>query len=603
MNRRDFLECAVTALVPVPRLQAQSSRTALAPRTIRRVRPGDAGWPSAATWNELRAQVAGRLLTLESPLRGCEQRPAPSSCVDVLQQLNNPYYLGDEPALTQTSGWLKAWTSVPSVYAVSAQTTADVVAAVNFARQHRLRLVVKGGGDSYQGTSCAPDSLLIWTRGMNEIELHSAFTAVGDRSGHTQPAVSIGAGAIWMHVYNRVTTVAGRYVQGGGCTTVGVAGLIQSGGFGSFSKRFGLAAAGLLEAEVVTAEGAVRVVSSSSDPDLFWALKGGGGGSFGVVTRVTLRTHDLPTFVGGTFGVLRAPSDAAYRELVSRLIAFYRQRLFTPHWGEQIRFRRDNAVDIRMTFSGLGQEEAEATWRPLLEWLGSSPRGYQWLEPWTIIALPARRFWDPAFFKDQAPQFVSFDRRTDAPPGNMMWAGDQEEAGQFLYAYRSTWLAESLLSDGNQNALVEAIVAASRHWDLSLHFNKGLAGARPEERAEARNTPINPAAVDAFALAIVAGHGPPAYMGMPGGLPDEGVASDAALRIGLAMDALMAVVDRPASYVAESNFFERNWSEACWGSNFPRLAAVKKRYDPDGLFVVHNGVGSDDWTDDGFRRR
>jgi FAD/FMN-containing dehydrogenase len=92
-------------------------------------------------------------------------------------------------------------------------------------------------------------------------------------------------------------------------------------------------------------------------------------------------------------------------------------------------------------------------------------------------------------------------------------------------------------------------------------------------------------------------------MGMPGGLPDEGVASDAALRIGLAMDALMAVVDRPASYVAESNFFERNWSEACWGSNFPRLAAVKKRYDPDGLFVVHNGVGSDDWTDDGFRRR
>ena len=301
--------------------------------------------------------------------------------------------------------------------------------------------------------------------------------------------------------------------------------------------------------------------------------------------------------------MIRAQSDAAYRELVSQLVSFYRQRLFTPYWGEQIRFRRDNTVDIQMTFSGLGQEEAEATWRPLLEWLENSPPVYQWLEPWTVRALPARRFWDPAFFKEAAPQLVSFDRRPDARPENMMWAGDQEEAGQLLYAYRSTWLSESLLSDGHQNALVEAIVAASRHWDVSLHFNKGLAGARPEERAEARNTPINPAAVDAFALAIVAGHGPPAYMGMPGGLPDEGVASDAALRIGLAMDALMAVVDRPASYVAESNFFERNWSEAFWGSNFPRLAAVKKRYDPDGLFVVHNGVGSDDWTDDGFRRR
>jgi FAD/FMN-containing dehydrogenase len=295
---------------------------------------------------------------------------------------------------------LNAWTSVPSVYAVSAQTTADVVAAVNFARQHRLRLVVKGGGHSYQGTSCAPDSLLIWTRGMNEVELHSAFTAFGCASERAEPAVSIGAGAIWMHVYKHVTTAAGRYVQGGGCATVGVAGLLQSGGFGSFSKRFGLAAASLLEAEIVTADGAVRVVSACSDPDLFWALKGGGGGSFGVVTRVTLRTHDLPTWVGGAFGVLRAQSDAAYREPVSRLIAFYRQRLFTPHWGEQIRFRRDNAVDIRMTFSGLGQEDAEATWRPLLEWLGSSPRGFQWLELLTIRALPARRFWDPAFFNE-----------------------------------------------------------------------------------------------------------------------------------------------------------------------------------------------------------
>ena len=363
---------------------------------------------------------------------------------------------------------------------------------------------------------------------MNEVELHSAFTPFGCASERPEPAVSIGAGAIWMHVYNRVTTAAGRYVQGGGCATVGVAGLIQSGGFGSFSKRFGLAAAGLLEAEIVTADGAVRVVSACSDPDLFWALKGGGGGSFGVVTRMTLRTHDLPTWVGGAFGVIRAQSDAAYRELVSRLIAFYRQRLFTPHWGEQIRFRRDNAVDIRMTFSGLGQEEAEAAWQPLLEWLGSSPRGFQWLEPWTIRMLPARRFWDPAFFKEQAPQFVSFDSRTDAPPGNMMWAGDQEEAGQFLYAYRSTWLSESLLSDRHQKALVDAIVAASRHWTVALHFNKGLAGAPAEERAAARNTAINPAAVDAFALAIVAGHGPPAYRGMPGGRPDARVATDTA---------------------------------------------------------------------------
>lgn len=95
-----------------------------------------------------------------------------------------------------------------------------------------------------------------------------------------------------------VTTKAGAYVQGGGCTTVGVAGLVQSGGFGSFSKHYGTCAASLLEAEVVTADGKLRIANACTNPDLFWALKGGGGGTFGVVTKVTLRVHDLPEYAG-----------------------------------------------------------------------------------------------------------------------------------------------------------------------------------------------------------------------------------------------------------------------------------------------------------------
>lgn len=157
-----------------------------------------------------------------------------------------------------------------SVYAVAARTTADVVAAVNFARDNRLRLVVKGGGHSYLGTSSAPDSLLIWTRRMNAISLHGGFVGVRCAGQQPpQPAVTVGAGAIWMHTYNEVMTKAGRYVQGGGCLTVGVAGLIQSGGFGSFSKRYGLAAAGLLETKIVTADGAVRIANACTNPDLF----------------------------------------------------------------------------------------------------------------------------------------------------------------------------------------------------------------------------------------------------------------------------------------------------------------------------------------------
>src|SRR5262249_47735884 len=144
--------------------------------------------------------------------------------------LKNPYFLGDEVGLTQTLGWLDAWSSKPSVYAVAAHNTKDIVATVNFARQHNLRLVVKGGGHSYQGTSNAADSVLVWTRRMNAVSLHDAFIPTGC-DGPPQAAVTIEAGVIWGHVYDAVTTTAGRYVQGGGCMTVGVAGLIQSGGF------------------------------------------------------------------------------------------------------------------------------------------------------------------------------------------------------------------------------------------------------------------------------------------------------------------------------------------------------------------------------------
>ena len=109
----------------------------------------------------------GRLLEVESPLSLCVQRQRVQPARNTSLACRNPYYIGDHPALTQSSGYLDAWTSSPSAYASPADETTDVVAAVNFARERSLRLVVKGGGHSYLGTSNAPDSLLIWTRRMN----------------------------------------------------------------------------------------------------------------------------------------------------------------------------------------------------------------------------------------------------------------------------------------------------------------------------------------------------------------------------------------------------------------------------------------------------
>jgi hypothetical protein len=189
-------------------------------RTRRRVRPSDSAWPSAANWTKLKDDVGGNLIEVRSTFGSCATEPNGEACLDALKNISNPYWIGDQPALTQTSGWVDAWTSLPSAYAVAASTTADVVAAVNFARGHNLRLVVKGGGHSYQGTSSAPDSLLVWTRHMNSVVQHDAFVAQGCKGKQLpQPAVTVGAGAMWIDAYNAVTTRGGRYVQGGGCAT------------------------------------------------------------------------------------------------------------------------------------------------------------------------------------------------------------------------------------------------------------------------------------------------------------------------------------------------------------------------------------------------
>ena len=377
---------------------AQATPAAAAGPAASRVRPGDPEWPSAADWEQLNRDVGGRLIKVESPLAACIEAPESAACAQVFESLKNPYYLGDEVGLTQSLGWVDGWTSRPSVYAVAARTTDDVVAAVNFARENNLRLVVKGGGHSYQGTSNAADSLLIWTRQMNAITVHDAFVGTGcEGQSAPQPAVTVEAGAIWGQAYDAVTTKAGRYVQGGGCLTVGVAGLIQSGGFGSFSKAYGMAAASLLEAEIVTADGAVRIANACTHPDLFWAIKGGGGGSFGVVTKLTLRTHDLPEFFGVVLTTVQAASDDAFRRLIGRVIAFYGEALFNPNWGEQIAFRPGNVLDIAMAFQGLDQEQAEATWRPFFDWLAAAPQDFSIASGPTVLPAPARSFWDPQF--------------------------------------------------------------------------------------------------------------------------------------------------------------------------------------------------------------
>jgi FAD/FMN-containing dehydrogenase len=622
MDRRAFLKAMGSAAL-IPMMPGRL----LAATPASRVRPSDAAWPSKAAWKQLDETVGGNLLPVDFPLSILKTNPDSDAAKLLLKNVKNPYYIGDQAGLTETLGWVDAWSTQPSVYAVAARNAQDIAAAVQFARENNLRLAVKGGGHSYQGTSNAPESLLIWTRRMRDITMHDAFVPQGcDHTLKPQPAVTLGAGTIGIQAYDAVITKGGKYVQGGGCLTVGLAGLIQGGGFGSFSKHYGTAAASLLEAEVVTADGQIRIANACTNPDLFWALKGGGGGTFGVVSRLTVKAHDLPEYFGTVNFKITAASDDSYRRLIRQFVSFYRESLFNDHWGEQARLRPDNTFEIAMLSHGLDPEQPKKVWQPFLDGVKRS-NDYSVKWPVTIGSIPARHFWDAAWWKEHWPEVVlprngnpvhalvddvllhlisqpilELDDRPGARSNNVWWKGNTGECGWYIWAYESLWLPESLLESSSQERLADALFAASRHSGLDLHFNKGLAGAPPQAIAAARDTATNPAVLSAFALVIAADGQGPAYPGIPGHEPSVDQGRKAAQRIDRCLSELRAVSGETGAYVSESNYFEKGWQQAYWGSNYPRLTDIKRKYDPDGLFIVHNGVGSEQWSRDGFTK-
>jgi FAD/FMN-containing dehydrogenase len=315
------------------------------------------------------------------------------------------------------------------------------------------------------------------------------------------------------------------------------------------------------------------------------------------VTRVTLRTHDLPEHFGAAWGTIKASSDNAFRKLLVRFIDFYQARLFNPHWGEQVTIRPDNSLEISMVCHSLDSAQARNVWQPFFDWVKASPVDCALAASPGAGAWNARHWWDVAGNQSMIP-----DARPGAPSYHGWWKGDQGQVGVFLHGYDSLWLPASLLEESQRPRLAAVLFASSRHKGIQLHFNKGLSGATPETVAAARKTATNPAVCDAFALAIIADGEAPAYPGLGRPPIDLEAAHKDARQIDLAAAELRKLAPNAGSYVSESNYFNRSWQTAFWGENYARLRAIKAKCDPDGLFFVHHGVGSEDWSADGFTR-
>jgi FAD/FMN-containing dehydrogenase len=186
---------------------------------------------------------------------------------------------------------------------VRCRDAADAAAAVRFARQGGLDICVRGGGHNVAGRAVVDDAVMIDLAEMKGADVDPAARTVRAEGGLS-----------WGEL-NAATAAHGLAVTGGVISTTGIAGLTLGGGLGWLMGKYGLAADNVESIELVTADGEVLEVNAGSHPDLFWALRGGGG-NFGIATRFTYRLYPLETVVGG---LIIHPLDAA-----PGLLRFYR---------------------------------------------------------------------------------------------------------------------------------------------------------------------------------------------------------------------------------------------------------------------------------------
>ncbi|KAE8448784.1 hypothetical protein EG329_008786 [Mollisiaceae sp. DMI_Dod_QoI] len=275
-----------------------------------RVSPGDEDWPDDASWNELNNTMNGALLKPIPVASVCYNSTSynnfeAGNCEAVTSnwsttakhpiEVNSPIFEGltcIPPASLNTNGCTQG--GFP-VYVVNASNVAHIQAAVNFAREKQIRLVIKNTGHDMSGKSLGGGALSIWTHHLKNIAFYPNYTT----DGYSGPAFKAGAGVQAKEIYDAAFD-RGLMVVGGVCDSVGLfGGYSQGGGHSMLGSLHGMGADQVLSIQVVTADGNFITASPTENTDLFWALRGGGAGTFGVVTSMTVKAFkDIEMTVG-----------------------------------------------------------------------------------------------------------------------------------------------------------------------------------------------------------------------------------------------------------------------------------------------------------------
>jgi len=248
-------------------------------------------WPTLEQWESLEGRLTGQLHSLATVNYNAVCKAHGDNSFGISASGNGSCMQYHDCSKEFCDGKSDVW-NIPS-YSVEAKTVEDIQEAIKFANTHNLEVTVKTSGHSYSGSSMGKNSLLIWMYNfIKYTEIKENFT---DSCGNLYPhTIKVGGGETWNDVYFKLRSDF-HIVGGGGLTVSAAGGWLQGCGLSAMSRKYGIGIDNVLNFEVVLANGTFMMADACSNPDLFWALRGGGGGTWGVVTSIHYRIYPAET--------------------------------------------------------------------------------------------------------------------------------------------------------------------------------------------------------------------------------------------------------------------------------------------------------------------
>ncbi|OBT81769.1 hypothetical protein VE02_09400 [Pseudogymnoascus sp. 03VT05] len=527
--------------------------------------PGDDSWPTVSQWENLNSTVGG-LLVKTYPLGSVCHDPAydAAKCAS-LQTAWTDAQLHMESSSSIMAPFFAnqscdPWTppSRPCTlgnyvsYSVNATSAADIIEAVNFAQEHNIRLVIRNTGHDYSGKSIGAGALAVWTH-------HLKSTQVLDwkDSYYDGKAIKMGAGVQGFEAMAAAKT-QGLVSIGGECPTVGIAGgYTQGGGHSALSTSFGLGADQTLSFEVVTAKGHLVTASRTQNSDLYWALSGGGGGTYGIVVSMTAKAYPDAIVSGATL-IFQASSTTA-DDFYAGVEKFHSLLPAMVDAGSMMVYFFDD------TFFQIG---------PLTAYNKTSTEVKSILGDF-VAALDELQISYNVSYSQSATYTKHYDTHFGPLPYGNIKVGIAQYGGRLIP--RAT-------IENNNAAFMK--MARNITQDGVLFIGVGTDVSAP---AEIVSNSVLPAWRDTLVHATLT---TPWNFTAPWAdmiaLQDKMTDS--------IQPQIEAVTPGSGAYMNEADFRQPDYKEAFFGSNYPKLLKIKEKWDRDYLFYATKSVGSDHWN-------